>query len=77
MIGLTRAGDATMTAHRLPGRYINFVSEDDDDSVREAMGAETYRRLTEVKAKYDPDGIFSRNPNKFSVGRSQRGASRT
>ena len=37
------------------GVYVNFLDSDDDASrVREAYGHDTYRRLAEVKAKYDP-----------------------
>ena len=56
--------DAGMAQFRLPGRYINFLSEDDLAGQRESLGDETFERLQEIKAKYDPDGVFSRNPNK-------------
>jgi hypothetical protein len=52
--------DAVFGPHRLPGRYINFVSDDDVEAQRESLGGETYARLTEVKAKYDPDNALSR-----------------
>jgi hypothetical protein len=61
-----RASDARLEPHRLPGRYINFVAEDDEDGARDAIGEKTYARLARVKAAYDPDGVFSRNPNKRS-----------
>ena len=45
------------------GVYVNFLDSDDDASrVREAYG-DTYRRLTEVKAKYDPENVFHNNKN--------------
>jgi hypothetical protein len=56
--------DAALAPYRLPGRYVNFLSEDDDDGMREAFGAETWGRLMEVKTKYDPDGVFSYNPSR-------------
>ncbi len=56
--------DAAFEPFRLPGRYINFVSEDDLEGQRESLGEQTFARLTEIKAKYDPDNVFSRNPNK-------------
>ena len=31
--------------------------------VHEAYGDDTYRRLAEVKAKYDPDNLFHNNKN--------------
>jgi FAD/FMN-containing dehydrogenase len=46
------------------GVYVNFLDADDDPSrVREAYGDATYRRLAEVKAKYDPDNVFHHNRN--------------
>jgi FAD/FMN-containing dehydrogenase len=50
--------------HRAKGVYVNFLDADDDTSrVREAYGDEIYRRLAEVKAKYDPDNVFHHNKN--------------
>ena len=44
--------------------YVNFLDSDDDAGrVREAYGDDTYRRLAEVKAKYDPDNVFHNNKN--------------
>jgi hypothetical protein len=46
------------------GVYVNFLDSDDDTSrVREAYGEQIYRRLAEVKAKYDPDNAFHHNKN--------------
>ena len=46
------------------GVYVNFLDSDDDAGrVREAYGDDTYRRLAEVKAKYDPENVFHRNKN--------------
>jgi FAD/FMN-containing dehydrogenase len=46
------------------GVYVNFLDSDDDTSrVREAYGEPIYRRLGEVKAKYDPDNAFHHNKN--------------
>jgi FAD/FMN-containing dehydrogenase len=50
--------------HRAGGVYVNFLDSDDDSSrVREAYGDRIYRRLAEVKAKYDPDNAFHHNKN--------------
>ncbi|MGP3684509.1 FAD-binding oxidoreductase [Streptomyces sp. IBSNAI002] len=50
--------------HRAPGVYVNFLDSDDAPGrVREAYGERTYRRLAEVKAKYDPDNAFHHNKN--------------
>jgi FAD/FMN-containing dehydrogenase len=45
------------------GVYVNFLDSDDDCRVREAYGDDTYGRLAEVKAKYDPDNLFHHNKN--------------
>jgi len=46
------------------GVYVNFLDSDDDTGrVREAYGDDTYRRLAEVKAKYDPENVFHNNKN--------------
>jgi FAD/FMN-containing dehydrogenase len=46
------------------GVYVNFLDSDDDTSrVREAYGDANYRRLVEVKAKYDPENVFRNNKN--------------
>jgi FAD/FMN-containing dehydrogenase len=50
--------------HSAGGVYVNFLDSDDDSSrVREAYGEQTYRRLAEVKATYDPDNAFRHNKN--------------
>ena len=50
--------------HRAGGVYVNFLDADDGPSrVQEAYGGQTYRRLAEVKAKYDPDNAFHHNKN--------------
>ncbi|MFE1560891.1 FAD-binding oxidoreductase [Streptomyces sp. NPDC058734] len=50
--------------HRAGSVYVNFLDSDDDTGrVREAYGDHTYRRLAEVKAKYDPDNTFHHNKN--------------
>jgi hypothetical protein len=54
---------AALQPHRA-GVYVNFLDSDDDTSrVREAYGDDTYRRLADVKAKYDPQNVFHNNKN--------------
>jgi FAD/FMN-containing dehydrogenase len=46
------------------GVYVNFLDSDDDTNrIREAYGGDTYRRLAEVKATYDPENVFHLNTN--------------
>jgi FAD/FMN-containing dehydrogenase len=50
--------------HRAAGVYVNFLDADEGTArVRKAYGDETHQRLTEVKAKYDPDNAFHNNQN--------------
>jgi FAD/FMN-containing dehydrogenase len=50
--------------HRVGSVYVNFLDADDEPSrVREAYPEPTYRRLAEIKAKYDPDNVFHHNKN--------------
>jgi FAD/FMN-containing dehydrogenase len=50
--------------HHPGGVYVNFLDSDDDASrVREAYGDRIYRRLAQIKAKYDPDNAFHHNKN--------------
>ncbi len=45
--------------HRAASVYVNFLDADEGTArVREAYGDEIYRRLADVKAKYDPDNAF-------------------
>lgn len=45
------------------GAYVNFLGEGSEQRVREAYGSETYDRLADIKAKYDPDNLFRHNMN--------------
>jgi hypothetical protein len=42
--------------------YVNFMPEDQSDRVENAYGA-NYRRLAEIKRRYDPDNRFRMNQN--------------
>jgi hypothetical protein len=42
--------------------YVNYLSADDDDRVRQAYGL-NYDRLVELKRRYDPDNLLRLNMN--------------
>ena len=45
------------------GVYANFLEDEGDARVREAYPTETYRRLADVKRRYDPTNLFHMNQN--------------
>ena len=45
------------------GVYVNFLSDEGDDRIREAYPPATFARLSEVKRRYDPDNVFRFNQN--------------
>lgn len=59
----TRELAAVMTPFATGGVYVNFLGDEGDDRVRAAYGPEKYRRLSEVKKKYDPENFFRLNQN--------------
>lgn len=44
------------------GVYVNFMTEEEGDRVPSAFGS-SYKRLVELKKKYDPDNFFRLNQN--------------
>jgi FAD/FMN-containing dehydrogenase len=46
-----------------PGVYVNFVSDEGPERVREAYPGPTWDRLVEVKRRYDPGNLFRLNQN--------------
>jgi FAD/FMN-containing dehydrogenase len=62
-IAWTRQTYADMAPFFATARYVNYLDEDDlGDPVAAAYGP-NYRRLQQLKAKYDPDNFFHMNQN--------------
>lgn len=62
-IGWARESYATMQPFLAAGRYVNYLDHDETgDPVAAAYGP-SYRRLQELKAKYDPSNFFHMNQN--------------
>jgi hypothetical protein len=49
-------------AHTMGGAYINFMMEEGEDRIKETYGG-NYKRLAQVKRKYDPANLFRVNQN--------------
>jgi FAD/FMN-containing dehydrogenase len=49
--------------YNLDGAYVNFMMDDETDGRVQATYGANYKRLTEVKRKYDPDNFFRVNQN--------------
>jgi FAD/FMN-containing dehydrogenase len=65
------AVEMTLRRHRV-GEYPNFVEEPADASA--FFDAETWARLREVKAEYDPDDLFRGNHHIAPAARQERAA---
>lgn len=62
-IAWARESFAALEPFRAAGGYVNYLDHDDaGDPVASAYGP-NYRRLRELKAKYDPDNFFHLNQN--------------
>ena len=63
VIGWARAFRDDIARHASGGVYLNFIGDEGEDRVRAAFGPEKYRRLADIKARYDPDNVFRGNQN--------------
>jgi FAD/FMN-containing dehydrogenase len=45
------------------GAYVNFLYDDGQERIHEAYPEATYRRLVDIKRRYDPDNVFRLNAN--------------
>jgi FAD/FMN-containing dehydrogenase len=66
-IAANRAFADALAPLAAPGRYVNFMAEDEavpgPDRVRSAYGSAVYERLSRLKREYDPANLFHRNQN--------------
>ena len=45
------------------GRYVNYLDDDEPEDAMAAVYGPNYRRLREIKTKYDPENFFHMNQN--------------
>jgi hypothetical protein len=53
----------TATQPFAKGVYVNFLSHEGEDRVKEAYTPEEWQRLVNVKKKWDPNNLFRINQN--------------
>jgi FAD/FMN-containing dehydrogenase len=49
--------------HTTGGVWLNFIGDEGQDRIMAAYGEQNYRRLSKVKAQFDPDNVFRGNQN--------------
>jgi FAD/FMN-containing dehydrogenase len=57
----TRATAAALDPWKTGRAFLNFNSEGEDFTVREALGEDTFGRLRRLKGEYDPKAMFQAN----------------
>ena len=62
-IGWARATEEAMRPWTMSGMALNFMNDIDDTRVRATFGPAKYRRLRELKRRWDPDNVFAMNQN--------------
>jgi FAD/FMN-containing dehydrogenase len=62
-IAWARETYAAMESFMAPGRYVNYLSDDETGDPIAAAYGPNYRRLQELKTKYDPSNFFHMNQN--------------
>jgi FAD/FMN-containing dehydrogenase len=61
-IGWARETFEALRPNMADRSYVNYLSADDDDRIRQAYGP-NYDRLVALKRRYDPDNLFRLNQN--------------
>lgn len=62
-IAWAREAYAAMEPFLGPGRYVNYLDDDETGDPIAAAYGPNYRRLQEIKARYDPNNFFHMNQN--------------
>jgi FAD/FMN-containing dehydrogenase len=64
-VAWAREAYAAMAPHFAGGRYVNYLNADEvgEDSAVAAAFGPNWKRLREVKRRYDPDNVFHLNQN--------------
>ncbi len=62
-IAWARSYRREIARHTTGGTYLNFIGDEGQDRIRAAYGPANYRRLTRIKADYDPGNVFRGNQN--------------
>lgn len=62
-IAVPRSYTTSLAPWTIGGGYLNYASEAAGTDLETEFGAERYRRLREVKRRYDPDNVFRFNHN--------------
>ena len=52
-----------MKSHSTGKVYVNFISDEGENRVKEAYNPKTFKKLQEIKTKYDPLNVFKMNQN--------------
>jgi FAD/FMN-containing dehydrogenase len=61
-IGWAREVFDTTSKYASAGAYVNFMTEDEQDRVTKAYG-QNYKKLADIKKKYDPNNLLKHNQN--------------
>lgn len=57
------SSSAEIAPHTTGGVWLNFIGDEGGDRIMAAYGEQNYRRLSKVKAAFDPDNVFRGNQN--------------